>query len=496
MKKSTIKKYNKEIIFRKLAVLASMTLLIGACKTKFHKDSNPGPATGGTIDFTNYVAVGSTATAGFADNALYTEAQDYSYPNLISKKIVEVNPALVFNQPSINSINGWVSANVGRSMLQIPACSSVTVGGVAQSGDPSLNPYTGTKSTLNNLAVPFIPVDSINVAITTGGSKSTNPKPYFARITSAGTLGIASEAKKRGATFFTIALGDVDVLKYATSGGTKTLITQALFKQNIEALLDSLLAVPGSKGVIANIPYVDLYPIVTVNNRRLTSTTDPARNPVRLSAAAVAKFNASLGSNLYSAAPAKSYYAIKTGVTNTLRQLDPTKDFIVTSSVLNKSGIGKVDSACIRSCTADLTSRDSSGFKAVFANSAVLDQEEIAFLRAQIDGYNQIIFDAVTARNAGGVRVAIVDLKSFYTKLSDPLYGIATGTELIVKTNHPASGPDFGGFFSLDRTQPTPLGQALLANEFIKTVNANFSSSLKLYEAGELSGFRENAIKP
>jgi hypothetical protein len=496
MKNSTVKKYNKEIIFTKLLVLIFMMLLMDACKTKFYKESAPGPASGGNINFTTYVAVGSTTTAGFADNALYTEAQEGAYPKLISAKIAEVNQALVFNQPDINSVNGWVSANVGRSILQIPTCSTVTISGVAQTGDPSLNSYTGTKSTLNNFAVPFITVDSINVPITTGGSKSTNPKPYFTRMTNVTTLGIASDAKKRGGTFFTIYLGDVDVLKYATSGGTKTLISQAVFQQNIDALLDSLLAVPGSKGVIANIPYVDLFPIVTVNNRRLTSASDPARNPVWLSAAAAASFNAhpAIGAGFFSVAPAPSYYAITTGA-GAVRQLNPTADFVVTSSVLNKSGIGRVDSLSVRNCTADLTFRDSSGFKAPFANSAVLDKDEITFLRSQIDAYNAIIVNAVNTRNAGGVRLAVVDLNAFYTKLSDPLYGISYGTELIIRTNHPASGPDFGGFFSLDRTQPTPLGQALLANEFIKAINANFSSSLNLYTASELSGFRENVIK-
>jgi hypothetical protein len=269
------------------------------------------------------------------------------------------------------------------------------------------------------------------------------------------------------------------------------MISTASFRQNIENLLDSLLSVPGSKGVIANIPYVDQFPIVTVNNRRLTSTTDPAKNPVRLSAAAAAIFNADLGQNLFSGATgAKSYYAITTG-TGSVRQLDPAKDFVVTSSVLNKSGIGKVDSASVRSCTPDNTPRDSSGFKAPFANSAVLDKAEIVALRAQIDDYNNAIATAVAARNAGGVKVAIVDLNAFFRKLSDPLYGIQYGTQEIIRTNHPALGPDFGGFFSLDRTNPTPKGQALLANEFIKAINNTFGSSLKLYDP---SGFRANLI--
>src|SRR4051812_6308042 len=75
-----------------LSLLAAMT----SCKPKFYEAPGPGVATAGNADFTKYVAVGATASAGFMDNALYTEGQNNSFPNLIAQKLKEVNPSLSF----------------------------------------------------------------------------------------------------------------------------------------------------------------------------------------------------------------------------------------------------------------------------------------------------------------------------------------------------------------------------------------------------------------
>ncbi len=123
-------------------------------------------------------------------------------------------------------------------------------------------------------------------------------------------------------------------------------------------------------------------------------------------------------------------------------------------------------------------------------DNCILDQDEIIALRTRIDEYNAAIQTAVNARNAGGKRIGIVDLNDFYTRLWDPLIGIRYGS-YIIHANHANLGPDYGGFYSLDRAHPTPKGQALLANEFIKAINATFGSSLSLYDP---ANFRANTL--
>ncbi|TAE60302.1 MAG: hypothetical protein EAY68_10390, partial [Bacteroidetes bacterium] len=339
-----------------------------------------------------------------------------------------------------------------------------------------------------NLAVPFIRISNINTPSVSSGNNFNNPKPYYDRIVDeATTKGIAHEAKLRGGSFFTVWLGYTDALRYATSGGTTALVSTETFKANITAVIDSLLSVPNSKGVIATIPYVDQFPVVTNNNRRLTSTTDPAKNPVRLTEAEATEFNTAIGAQIFSgAAGNNNFFAIKTG-SGSIRQLKTNQDFIVRGADLDKVGKGQVDPNGIRNCTPNTNERTKLGFIAPISDTAVLDKVEIETLRAQIDAYNNAINEVVASRNANGTRVATVDMVTFYRNLSDPNVGIQYGS-LIVRANHASLGPDFGGFYSLDRTNPTPRGQALLANEFLKVIDQTFGSNFTLYDPADFRG--------
>ena len=47
-------------------------------------DPDPVPVTSGTANFSNYVAVGNSLTAGFSDAALFIDGQTASYPNMLA----------------------------------------------------------------------------------------------------------------------------------------------------------------------------------------------------------------------------------------------------------------------------------------------------------------------------------------------------------------------------------------------------------------------------
>ena len=77
----------------------------------------------------------------------------------------------------------------------------LVVGGVAVAGESSVLPYTGDKTTLSNLAVPFLSATNLNTATVPAGTTSTSASPYFQRIVDVPTtLGISSEEKKRKAS--------------------------------------------------------------------------------------------------------------------------------------------------------------------------------------------------------------------------------------------------------------------------------------------------------
>ncbi|MDQ7053510.1 MAG: SGNH/GDSL hydrolase family protein [candidate division KSB1 bacterium] len=82
---------------------------------------------------------------------------------------------------------------------------------------------------------------------------------------------------------------------------------------------------------------------------------------------------------------------------------------------------------------------------------------------------NQIIFEVGSQFN-----VPVVDIYNLIRRIHKSgirVGGIHLDTRYIT-----------GGFFSLDGIHPTPTGYALIANEFIKAVNAFYSADIPLVD--------------
>ncbi|MGB0391681.1 MAG: G-D-S-L family lipolytic protein, partial [Salibacteraceae bacterium] len=79
---------------KNLAIILVSTLAIVSCKPEFDEVT----ISGGTADFSNYVAIGNSLTAGYADNALYTSGQENSYPMILSTQM-GLSTGNTFNQP-------------------------------------------------------------------------------------------------------------------------------------------------------------------------------------------------------------------------------------------------------------------------------------------------------------------------------------------------------------------------------------------------------------
>ena len=66
----------------KIKIVILVLLAVAGCKTSFDDPKY----SAGEADFSRYVAVGGDYTAGFADNALYLESQQNSFPNILSSR--------------------------------------------------------------------------------------------------------------------------------------------------------------------------------------------------------------------------------------------------------------------------------------------------------------------------------------------------------------------------------------------------------------------------
>lgn len=72
----------------KWLLLVSLTII--ACSDDdfevVNNTSDGLPISAGTADFSKYVSLGNSLTAGYSDNALFIEGQENSYPAILAKQ--------------------------------------------------------------------------------------------------------------------------------------------------------------------------------------------------------------------------------------------------------------------------------------------------------------------------------------------------------------------------------------------------------------------------
>lgn len=236
----------------------------------------PGPETpptgsAGDLDLSTYVSLGASITAGVGDGTLYDLSQAYSYPALLADRFaLEGVGGGAFNQPLINSVNGYTGTDgttiFGKLILDLDANDDGELGDAAivpsSSGDiPTA--FDGDKSTLNNFGVGGIQTAQILTPLTGGPAEAnTAYNAYYARFASEpGVSTILGDAMARNPTFFTLFPGGNDVLGYAVSGGTRDeiLTDPTLVAGYIGNILDGLMS-KGAKGIIMNVPNVAVLP--------------------------------------------------------------------------------------------------------------------------------------------------------------------------------------------------------------------------------------------
>ena len=109
----------------KLILLSALAIGFASCEPEFENavDAN---YTSGEADFSRYVAVGNSLTAGYMDGTVSRVSQSYSYPNLLAQKFALVGGG-EFTQPSyaddVNNLGGLLlgGTQVGTTRLVIDA---------------------------------------------------------------------------------------------------------------------------------------------------------------------------------------------------------------------------------------------------------------------------------------------------------------------------------------------------------------------------------------
>jgi hypothetical protein len=450
------------ITYKSILAAVTISALVSSCKPKIDA---PEPDKGG-IDATKYVAIGNSITAGFADGALYYDGQMVSYANLLADQLKLVGGG-EFVQPLTPSGSvGVGSTGNAKSVLGYKTdCKGVTgLSPVPAAVTGDINIFTtsvASQGPFNNMGVPGAKVTTVvfpgygNPANGLG-----NYNPFFTRMLTPGEFSSASMLSKSASqnpTFFSVFIGNNDVLGYALAGGVGSSITPSAgapglgFDASIDLIVNTMAA-NGAKGVIANVPDVTGLPYCTTipyNGLTLDAST----------AAALTGFYAAY----YSAA----------GITLS----EGVNPFIIVDASA-PGGVRKMASNeyVLLSTPQDSLKCAKWGSQKPLANQFVLTATEISNIKAAVSAYNSKIQSLASAKG-----LAYVDVNLFMANAKTGIMynGINTTSTFVS-----------GGAFSLDGVHLTPRGNAMLANEFIKAINSTYSASIPQVNASKYSGVK------
>ena len=224
----------------------------------------------GSADFSNYVAIGASFTAGVTDGGLFIAGQERSFPQLLSEQFA-IGGGGTFAQPLMADNTGGILAGgnvVGNYRLVFGGAGPVPLDAFLTSQGAPVPPITteagnNIGSNFNNFGIP----SAKSFHLVTPGYAAFNP--FYTRIASSGTSTVLGDALAQNPTFFTLSeVGGNDVLGYATSGGTgvdqtgnfdpssyerNDITDPNVFGQAFSSMVDALTQ-NGAKGVVTTVP--------------------------------------------------------------------------------------------------------------------------------------------------------------------------------------------------------------------------------------------------
>ena len=420
-------------------VLFSLTIVLTSClKTEF-ESFEPSQ---GSVDFSNYVAVGNSLTQGYQDGGVHNERgqQDNSYPAIIAGQMKMANPSLNFVQPTISGQgDGYMHLAYRNGEIKVIKAydeDKTDNDPEAIKHDLAWETWGDKTKKYNNLGVSGIKL----VNCLSGGrnpmnfnllQNSFNPNGRFLDFgTDLNPITYLDHVKASNATFFTNWLGNNDVLAWSTAGGDDEPVINpdgisipGLFLSQLSDLdefrtkYDSILTAfknMGAKGVCATLPDV---------------TSIPYFNTVTLEA---------IGKDVW----------FKEGADTTIIRKATIKDLLLlTASDQFAKGIGLTQANPL-------------------PHTFVLDEKEIVIVQTRTNEINGAIKTLAAAYG-----FALADMNQFMKTLTN------TGLTF--------DGVDFtpkyieGGVFSLDGVHPNGRGYAIIANEFIRVINNHYGSKLQ-----------------
>ena len=368
-----------------------------------------------------YVAIGGSLSAGVSSGGIRNQSITASFPALIAKQI-----GANFTLPMFDK-----GFEKGTGSLKVVSVSDVIYFVPDENAVVNEERLPAVQGTIGNIAVPFMKVRELAVKETEPGAftPSFEKKTYrhLDRLLSDNQKGETSysqviQERAKSSELFTWELGIDDFVDYYTKGAfgqSVNFVTNEREGYYPERNVLLGLIKNGSKGVIANIPDILSFPYFNmIKSDQLLSR---------------------YGEEIY----VKRYGGRDSRLLEAGDILLPSVN--VTGLISGNPNVG-------------LSSENA------LEDNEVIGVEEIA----DTQYYNFLIEKFATESG-----IAVVDLKGLYIKILKG--GFVTEDGVTIDPAFPK-----GNFFSADGIFPTAIGQAVIANEFIKTINKAYKTNIPL----------------
>lgn len=515
----------------KFIYLAVLAAVFAGCEPEFENEVTNASYSAGEADFTSYVAIGNSLTAGYIDGTVYREGQKFSFPNILSQQFALVGGG-AFTQPSfeddLNNTGGFLLGTTQITSTRLVINTS-TGGPEPIAGVPTANVGTLQTTAYNNMGVPgaksfhFLAAGYGNLA----GVATGQANPYFVRTATSSTATVLGDAMTKNPTFFTNWVGDMDVLAFATSGGAgvdqagnmnpatygPNDITDPNVFASVYSTITNTITAGGAKGVCATIPNVTSIPYFTtvpynpltasvlgqgneqVGQATITALNQQLYGPLNL---ILSQFGQGARIGLLSSTNPNPLLIKDESLTNLSAQITAAAAASGNPTLVALAPfLGPTYGQARQATAADLvllTTRSVIGTTQAGA-PAPLDKMGITYpLQDQhllVPSEITAINNATTAFNttikaiAASKGLAVADMNAVLAQL---VTGLPSADGQIYKAGYFSSATASTVVFSLDGVHPNARGYAIVANEFIKVINSYYKAHLPFVIPGSYPG--------